>query len=34
MPTQTSQQFKELKEVLEENKKKISTPEEKITMNR
>ena len=33
MPTQTSQQFKELKEVLEENKKKISTPEEKTTMN-
>ena len=32
MPTQASQQFKELKD-LEENNKKISTLEEKITMN-
>ena len=33
MPIQASQQFKELKELLEENKKKISTLEKKITMN-
>ena len=33
MPTQGSQQFKELKDLLEENNKKISTLEEKIMKN-
>ena len=33
MPTQASQQFKELKDLLEENNKKISTLEEKIMKN-
>ena len=33
MPTQASQQFKELKDLLEESNKKISTLREKITKN-
>ena len=33
MLAQASQQFKELKELPEENNKKISTPQEKITKN-
>ena len=33
MPTQASQQFKDLKDLLEENNKKISTVEEKIAKN-
>ena len=33
MPTQASQQFQKLKDFLEENNKKISTLEEKITKN-
>ena len=33
MPTQASQQFKDLKDLIEENNKKISTVEEKIAKN-
>ena len=33
MPTQASQKFKELKDLLQESNKKISTLREKITKN-